>query len=74
MRMVSMATLTELVKAVGTRYGSADRCSKGRILDEFLAMTGFYRKHAMRLLQADRPLTALAALNVGSTTRRRGPR
>ena len=47
-----MATRTELVEAVGDRYRSVDRSSKGRVLDEFVAVTGFHRKHAMRLLRA----------------------
>lgn len=55
MRKVSMATRTELVEAVGDRYRSADRTNKRRILDEFVAVTGFHRKHAMRLLRAKRP-------------------
>ena len=54
MRKVSMATRAELVEAVGDRYRSADRRSKGRILDEFVAVTGFHRKHAMRLLREKR--------------------
>lgn len=54
MRKVSMATRAELVDAVGERYRSADRRSKGRVLDEFVAVTGFHRKHAMRLLRAKR--------------------
>ncbi|WP_293881512.1 transposase family protein [Sphingomonas sp.] len=50
-----MATRAELVKAVGDRYRSADRRSKGRVLDEFVAVTGFHRKHAMRVLRDNRP-------------------
>ncbi len=55
MRKVSMATRAELVEAVGERYRSADRRSKGLVLDEFVAVTGFHRKHAMRVLRAKRP-------------------
>ncbi len=55
MRKVSMATRTELVEAIGERYRSGDRRSKGRVLDEFVAVTGFHRKHAMRLLRTNRP-------------------
>ncbi len=55
MRKVSMATRAELVEAVGERYRSADRANKGRILDEFVAVTGLHRKHAMRLLRAKPP-------------------
>lgn len=54
---VSMATRTELVNAVRERYRTADRRSKGRVLDEFVAVTGFHRKHAMRLSRAGRPVT-----------------
>lgn len=61
MRNVSMATRGELVTAVGERYRSGDRPSKGRILDEFVAVTGFHRKHAMRLLRLKRPAEAPAS-------------
>jgi len=52
-----METRTELVAAIGERYRSADRLSKGRVLDEFVAVTGFHRKHAMRLLRAGQAVT-----------------
>lgn len=51
MRKISMSTRAELLEAVGERYRCADRRSKGRVLDEFVAVTGFHRKHAMRLLR-----------------------
>ena len=51
MRRVSMATRDELVTAVIERYRSGGRDEKGRILDEFVAVTGFHRKHAMRVLR-----------------------
>ena len=57
MRKVSMATRAELIEAIGERYRLADRGSKGRVLDEFLAVTGFHRKHAMRLLRTRGPVT-----------------
>ena len=57
MRNVSMATRAELIEAIGKRYRSADRESKGRVLDEFVAVTGFHRKHAMRLLRTGGPVT-----------------
>jgi hypothetical protein len=58
MRKVSLATRAELVEAAGKRYRSADRRSKGHVLDEFVAVTGFHRKHAMRLLGTKRPAKA----------------
>jgi hypothetical protein len=52
MRQVSMATRDELLAAVAARYRSSIRAEKTRILDEFAAVTGYHRKHAMRLLRA----------------------
>ena len=56
MRKVSMATRAELILAIRGRYASAGRPEKAKILDEFVALTGFHRKHAMRLLRgSDEP-------------------
>jgi hypothetical protein len=55
MRKVSMAMRRELVEAVGERYCAADRAGKSRILDEFVAVTGLHRKHAMRILRQKPP-------------------
>jgi len=55
MRRISMATRDELVRAVSERYGGANREERGRILDEFAAVTGLHRKHAMRLLRGGAP-------------------
>ncbi len=55
MRKLRMTTQTELVQAVGERYRLADKRGKGRVLDEFAAVTGLHRKHAMRLLRAKIP-------------------
>jgi hypothetical protein len=50
-----MATRDELVMALSERYLQSDRIERGRILDEFAAVTGFHRKHAMRLLRGGSP-------------------
>ena len=50
-----MATRDELVVALKGRYISSNRQERGRILDEFVAVSGLHRKHAMRLLRAGRP-------------------
>jgi hypothetical protein len=55
MRRISMATRDELVRAVSERYGQGSRVERGRILDEFAAVTGLHRKHAMRLLRGRTP-------------------
>jgi hypothetical protein len=48
-----MATRKELTRAVAERYRCSNRAEKARILDEFTGVTGFHRKHAMRLLRDD---------------------
>ncbi len=45
-----MATRRELIEAVGARYRAASRGEKQTILDEFVALTGCHRKHAIRTL------------------------
>ncbi len=62
MRRISMATRDGLVAAVSERYGRASRAERGLILDEFAAVTGLHRKHAVRLLRG------------GTPRRRSGPR
>jgi hypothetical protein len=52
MRRLSMATRDELITALSRRYGEAGRIERGRILDEFVAVTGYHRKHAMRVLRS----------------------
>jgi len=53
MRRLSMATRAELKSVLARRYRVSSRVEKGRILDEFVAITGFHRKHAMRFLRSD---------------------
>ena len=38
-----MAARDELVAAVAGRYAQGDRGERGRILDEFAAVTGYHR-------------------------------
>jgi len=53
MERISKGTRTELLQTVSERYQAATRTEKRRILDEFVAITGYHRKHAIRLLNAD---------------------
>ena len=66
MRKVSMTARDELVNALARRYAVAGRAEKTRILDEFVAIAGFHRKHAMRLLRCD----AAARRSEGKASRR----
>ena len=50
-----MATMDELVAAIGDRYVRSSRVDKGRILDEFVAVARIHRKHAQRLLKTAKP-------------------
>ena len=45
-----MATRKELTEALRARYRSATFGDRIKILDEFVALTGYHRKHAIRLL------------------------
>ena len=51
-RKVSVETRQELLQVVGERYRGGTRDEKLRILDEFVAVTGYHRKHAIRLFKA----------------------
>lgn len=54
-RKVSMATRKELIEAVRERYRGAPTVDKTKILDEFIELTGYHRKHAIRLLAGKAP-------------------
>ncbi len=51
-KKVSTATRQALLKAIGDRYRAGTKEAKLRILDEFVAVTGYHRKHAIRLFNA----------------------
>jgi hypothetical protein len=52
-RVVKLTTRKELTAAIRQRYREADRRSKKPILDEFTKVTGYHRKHAIRILTAE---------------------
>jgi hypothetical protein len=70
-RQVSMATRKELIEAVGSRYREASRGQRGAILNEFVAVTGYHRKHAIRLLSkpAAAPQKRCPAVRYGAEVR-----
>ena len=45
-----MATRKELIEALGERYRAASTTDKTKILDEFVELAGYHRKHAIRVL------------------------
>ncbi len=53
---ISGVTRTEVLRAIRNRYRDASKKDKSRMLDEFVAIAGCHRKHAVRLLrQSDEP-------------------
>jgi protein-disulfide isomerase-like protein with CxxC motif len=60
-RQLSLATRRELIEAIANRYQSGTRIEKKEILDEFVEVTGFHRKHAIRALRRA-AVTALTIL------------
>ena len=49
-RTISKQARNELIEALRQRYKEAAKADKTRILDEFVAVAGYHRKHAVRLL------------------------
>ena len=45
-----MTTRKELTAAIRERYRQFSTSNRGRILDEFVVVTGYHRKHAIRVL------------------------
>jgi len=54
-RGISKDAMDELLVVLKGRYGRLSRKDKGRILDEFVAVSGYHRKHAIRLLGSWEP-------------------
>jgi Integrase core domain len=49
---ISKPTRTELLETLRDRYQQAPKSEKTKVLDEFVAVAGCHRKHAIRLLTA----------------------
>ena len=54
-RGISGETQTELLRLLRDRYKGSSKSDKTKILDEFVAVSGFHRKHAIRLLTGPPP-------------------
>ena len=50
---ITAAARRELIDAVSVRYRAASSPDRSRILDEFVALTGFHRKHVIRVLNTN---------------------
>ena len=52
-RQIKLTTRQDLTAAISQRYQAADRNGKKLILDEFVKLTSYHRKHAIRLLATE---------------------
>ena len=59
-KKISADARRELVEAIGERYRAGSKQDKARILDELVAVTGFHRKHSIRVLKHVVPSAAPA--------------
>ncbi len=57
--MMSVSSRRELLAVVAPRYRAARGEKRGRILEEFIASTGYHRKYALSLL--NHPITKVTA-------------
>lgn len=55
-KRISKASRIELIEALRKRYQRSTKREKSIILDEFVSLTGFHRKHAIRLLTGNKPV------------------
>src|SRR5579859_1795399 len=68
---VQQASRQDLARALAPRYTHASRRQKGQLLDEFCAITGYTRKHALVMLS--RPPVEDRARSVGGRPLSYGP-
>ena len=65
---ISKNTRNELIGTLKQRYAKASKEEKTRILDEFIALSGYHRKHGVRLLgnreQTEEPNKPIATLRI----------
>ena len=52
--MMSLRSKSELLEVTRPRYIKAKKAEKCKILDEFIASTGYHRKYAIKILRRGR--------------------
>ena len=68
---ISKQAKSELLEVLRQRYQRVPKSDKSKILDEFVAVAGCHRKHAIRLLTANGPLASDTPSWRGALTTRR---
>ncbi len=70
-KKISTQMRRELVAAISARYRLATKDEKLKILDEFVAVTGYHRKHSIRVLNSTEAETVpVRRRDCTSTTKR----
>lgn len=64
--MLSMDTRRQLLRVLKTRYQAASKAEKTRILEEFILISGYHRKSAIRLLNGAITNSSQQSLSHGS--------
>jgi hypothetical protein len=68
---MSAATRKELLDALVCRYRNSPKKDRARILDEFVVVSGYHRKHAIRLLGGQQCNTRTLGSSIGGPSKRR---
>ena len=74
MSTISPDVRRELVAAAAERYRQSTAVERGRIPDEFVALTGYHRKHAIGVLNGDSAMPPGPARREFGCRSRLGPR
>ena len=70
-RAISIGTRKELIEVLAYRYRNSVKKERTRILDEFVAISGYHRKHATRLLGGNGDDTGTQVAATGVSCKRR---
>ncbi len=65
MRRISLKARREVLRALAQRYHNSDRAGKIRTVDKLVAITGYHRKHAIRLLAKANPASTINTTKPG---------
>jgi hypothetical protein len=70
METISKSARKEIIEALRRRYQQASKAEKGVILGEFTTITGFHRKHAIRLLNSSSQTAVEGAIENNASSQR----
>jgi hypothetical protein len=68
-RRISTQTTGELVRVLGRRYHDSSKMAKTLILNELVAVSGYHRKHEIRLLSREGAMAEAGGYGSGQSLR-----